>query len=218
MPGTPSRLRRLASFLARLFHVGPGSTHARPSPRHLEGLAELRARLTPEELTLLSLRLDQQLSWREVAEVLAGEGGTPREAEVRRRFEEIKERLGWMAEERGRARSATRAELEPLGWLAVAEVARLVGDPGARLLDVRPAEAFARGHLPGAVRVTLGDEALVLPADPAIHLVFYGEHSRDPSCHGPALEAALAGCRNVFIMPAGFEGWSEAGKRVELGE
>lgn len=218
MPGTRSRLRRLASFLARLFHVGPGSTRARPPPRHLEELAVLRATLTPEELTLLTLRLDRQLSWREVAEVLAGEGGTPGEAEVRQRFEEVKERLGRMAGERGRAPPAARGGPELLGRLAVAEVARLVGDPGARLLDVRPAEAFVRGHLPGAVRVALGDEARIHPADRAIHLVFYGEDSRDPSCHGPAREAALAGYRNVFIMPAGFEGWSEAGKRVELGD
>jgi rhodanese-related sulfurtransferase len=35
------------------------------------------------------------------------------------------------------------------------------------------------------------------------------------ACHGAARVAAKAGYKNVFIMPAGIEGWVKAGKRVE---
>jgi rhodanese-related sulfurtransferase len=98
----------------------------------------------------------------------------------------------------------------------VAEVARLVGDTGARLFDLRPPQAYARGHLPGAVRTAPGDVVRSLPADRALHLVYYGENTRDPTCHGAARAAAQAGYPNVFIMPAGIEGWRAAGKRVEM--
>jgi rhodanese-related sulfurtransferase len=37
------------------------------------------------------------------------------------------------------------------------------------------------------------------------------------ACHGAARAAAKAGYRNVFIMPAGSEGWVKAGKKVEKG-
>ena len=59
-------------------------------------LAELRASLSPEEQSLLVLRLDRQLSWRDVALAMGGE-----EAALRKRFERIKERLRAMAKERG---------------------------------------------------------------------------------------------------------------------
>ena len=55
-----------------------------------------------------------------------------------------------------------------------------------------------------------------LPADKEVHLVYYGENTRDRSCNGAARAAAQAGYPNVFIMPAGLDGWMEAGHRVEM--
>jgi RNA polymerase sigma-70 factor (ECF subfamily) len=61
---------------------------------------QLRQELSPEEQTLLSLRLDQDLTWPEIAEVLSA--GEPVDAvTLRKRFERLKERLGAMARERG---------------------------------------------------------------------------------------------------------------------
>ncbi len=51
-------------------------------------LAEVRARLTPEEQTLLILRIDRALAFGEVARVLAVD-----EAAVRKRFERLKKKL-----------------------------------------------------------------------------------------------------------------------------
>lgn len=87
--------------------------------RQRGALAELRALLTAEEQTLLTLRIDQRLSWDEIAEVLSGDGarstppkdgpggpsGPPpvpvESAALRKRFERLKDRLGQLARERG---------------------------------------------------------------------------------------------------------------------
>jgi RNA polymerase sigma-70 factor (ECF subfamily) len=56
-------------------------------------LAALRASLDAEEQTLLFLRVDQQLSWREIATVMSSSGEAVEEAALRQRFQRVKERL-----------------------------------------------------------------------------------------------------------------------------
>ncbi len=57
-------------------------------------LARLREELSLHDRTLLDLRVDHQLSWAEIAEVLAGDGARPEPATVAKRFERLKARLG----------------------------------------------------------------------------------------------------------------------------
>src|SRR5512142_126754 len=64
-------------------------------------IERLRDRLFPEERALLVLRLDRDLSWREVACVLAAEGEAVDEAALRKRFERIKAKLAQRAKEEG---------------------------------------------------------------------------------------------------------------------
>lgn len=59
---------------------------------------DLRRQLSPEEQTLLVLRVDRQLSWQDVAQVM---GGGVDEAAVRKRFERVKEKLRRLASEAG---------------------------------------------------------------------------------------------------------------------
>jgi len=66
-------------------------------------LDKLRESLEPEEQTLLFLRLDQQMEWKDVAVVLTGEGPPVDAATVRKRFERLKERLAKLAREQGLA-------------------------------------------------------------------------------------------------------------------
>ena len=69
--------------------------------RQKQALDALRAELTEEEQTLLVLRIDQQLSWEEIAEVM-GDGAVPLDAAaLRKRFERLKEKLTRLARERG---------------------------------------------------------------------------------------------------------------------
>jgi len=68
--------------------------------RQRQALDALRAELNEEEQTLLVLRIDQRLSWEEIAEVMAEEA--PLEpAALRKRFERLKEKLTRLAMERG---------------------------------------------------------------------------------------------------------------------
>jgi RNA polymerase sigma-70 factor (ECF subfamily) len=68
----------------------------------LDRMAELRAQLAPDEQTLLILRVNRGLPWREVALVLAEDGvGPTSEAALRKRFERLKEKLGKAARDAG---------------------------------------------------------------------------------------------------------------------
>jgi RNA polymerase sigma-70 factor, ECF subfamily len=69
-------------------------------------LAELRAQLAPEEQTLLVLRLDRDLSWREIAQVFDEEGVG--EAALRKRFERLKARIRELAAAQGLLTSKER--------------------------------------------------------------------------------------------------------------
>jgi RNA polymerase sigma-70 factor (ECF subfamily) len=62
-------------------------------------LEVLRSELTAEDQTLLALRLDQELTWEEVAEVLSIEGRVIDPATLRKRYERIKARLAAIVRE-----------------------------------------------------------------------------------------------------------------------
>jgi RNA polymerase sigma-70 factor (ECF subfamily) len=63
-------------------------------------LEVLRGELTAEDQTLLALRLDQELTWDEVADVLSVEGRSVDPATLRKRYERIKARLATIVKER----------------------------------------------------------------------------------------------------------------------
>jgi RNA polymerase sigma-70 factor (ECF subfamily) len=66
-----------------------------------EGIARLRRQLTPEEQTLLVLRVDRDLPWRDIAEILSSDGETVNESALRKRYERIKERIAELAKGEG---------------------------------------------------------------------------------------------------------------------
>jgi RNA polymerase sigma-70 factor, ECF subfamily len=65
------------------------------------GLDRLRARLPPEDRTLLVLRVDRELEWEEAAAVLGTDGAPVNAQALRKRFERLKERLRELAREEG---------------------------------------------------------------------------------------------------------------------
>lgn len=80
------------------------SIRSRSAVRHEQeqrALDALRAALDDEDRCLLVLRLDQALSWAEVAEVLAAEGRPASPTALMKRYERVKARLGRLARERG---------------------------------------------------------------------------------------------------------------------
>jgi RNA polymerase sigma-70 factor (ECF subfamily) len=95
-----ARGERLPSSAAsRLAASVAASTIATGSRR--AGLERLRAQLPPEDRTLLTLRLDRELDWDEVAAVLSADGGEVTAAALRKRFERLKDRLRELAREEG---------------------------------------------------------------------------------------------------------------------
>ncbi len=89
------------------------------------------------------------------------------------------------------------------------------------LLDVREAEEFAAGHLPGAIHASRGLLEFKLSGSPQLA-------SRDLSCviycktSGRAALAAVAmremGYLNVKSIAGGFDAWAAAGKPVHKPE
>src|SRR6266545_5597528 len=69
--------------------------------RQRQSLEALRQALTPQDQTLLTLRLDQRLSWEEIAQVLTGSGQSVSVAALCKRFEQLKRRLERMARDEG---------------------------------------------------------------------------------------------------------------------
>jgi RNA polymerase sigma-70 factor (ECF subfamily) len=67
-------------------------------------IAQLRDDLDEEDRALLVLRVDRDLNWREIAEVLGAEGDDELKREaarLRKRFQYVKDRLRGLARERG---------------------------------------------------------------------------------------------------------------------
>jgi rhodanese-related sulfurtransferase len=86
------------------------------------------------------------------------------------------------------------------------------GNPGFVLLDVRSPEAYAKGHLPGAINLLRGKMTVAkLSAYPADTL--FVTYCAGPHCNG-ATKAAIALAklgRPVKIMIGGITGWLDEG-------
>lgn len=93
------RRRRLASSEASRLAAQVWSTAARVE-RQQQWLDAVRESLSVEERALLTLRVDRELSWQEVAEALSAEGESVEAAAVAKRFERLKERLAAVAGQR----------------------------------------------------------------------------------------------------------------------
>jgi len=88
---TPEKLpEEIRSFMDDL---APGSL--------IERFWKLRESLDSEEQTLLTLRLEKDMPWEEVAEVMRADGEPATPAALRERFERLKEKLGRLAREQG---------------------------------------------------------------------------------------------------------------------
>ena len=69
--------------------------------RQAKALEALRAKLSLGDQSLLALRVDQGLSWSEVAEIVATDGEPVQVDALMKRFQRLKERIGIMARDEG---------------------------------------------------------------------------------------------------------------------
>jgi rhodanese-related sulfurtransferase len=101
----------------------------------------------------------------------------------------------------------------------VAGLEQLQRAPGAAIVDIRPAETYAEGHVPGARSVPV---SVVAPTDPAAlaalkkfaQVIVYDEG--DDLVKAEEFAGELK-ARNVRFFKPGFAGWTAAGKPVTKG-
>ena len=96
------------------------------------------------------------------------------------------------------------------------DVAKLIAEKKATVLDIRTPEEFSAGHIPGAVNIDFleGDFAKKIAAldKGKTYVVHCGAGSRS----GRALPAFLEQkFPSLLHLQAGFKGWESAGKPVE---
>ncbi len=102
--------------------------------------------------------------------------------------------------------------------VSTAEVARRL-EKGANVgvLDARDAEAFARGHIPGARRIELPE---VDPHEPTpslegySSLIVYGQNPGSGTAIALAKRLMQAKHKNVLLMESGFDRWQTEGRPV----
>jgi rhodanese-related sulfurtransferase/DNA-binding transcriptional ArsR family regulator len=105
-----------------------------------------------------------------------------------------------------------RDHLEPLGS---ADLMRRLEDPGTLVIDVRPVEEYAAGHIPGALSVPLGElKGRIAQFPSAAEIVAY--------CRGPycvlapqAIEILGRAGLRARRLNEGFPEWRLAGLPVE---
>jgi len=95
------RVRRLATTEISALADEVRTSSFVSADRRQSAVERLRQALSPEDRSLLVLRVDQRLSWAEIADVLSGEGRTVTASTLAKRFERLKRRLARMAEREG---------------------------------------------------------------------------------------------------------------------
>jgi RNA polymerase sigma-70 factor, ECF subfamily len=95
------RRERMHTTMASRIAASITSPESRLATKPRDRLERLRESLEPEERTLLILRLDREMSWNEVAEILSSEGDPVDAAAARKRFERVKDKLARLAKEQG---------------------------------------------------------------------------------------------------------------------
>ena len=94
--------------------------------------------------------------------------------------------------------------------LSVAEFKEFIADSTVQLVDVRTAEEYAMGHIPGSVNIDVkkGHEELATVLDPERPVALYCRSGRRSETAGWVLEKVFF--RNVVDLKGGYNAWVEA--------
>jgi len=107
-----------------------------------------------------------------------------------------------------------------ISFMSLAELRRRIesGDPGLHVLDVREAEAYAAGHIPGAVHVPRGQLELRVDAvfpDPTVRILTCCEFGKISTIAAGTLRDM--GFRGAIALDGGMRAWRDAGHPLEQG-
>jgi len=94
-------------------------------------------------------------------------------------------------------------------------VVEQMGQPGVALVDVRKAEAYAEGHLPGAINIYLPE---IYKADPRLagaeQIIIYASGWTDPLSPAAAKKMMKLGYVGVHEFKGGIEVWKSSGREL----
>ena len=91
--------------------------------------------------------------------------------------------------------------------VVVAEFKEFIANPDVQLVDVRTAEEYNAGHIPGSINIDVlkGHEELVATLDPERPVALYCRSGRRSENAGWVLEKAFFG--NVVDLKGGYNEW-----------
>jgi glyoxylase-like metal-dependent hydrolase (beta-lactamase superfamily II)/rhodanese-related sulfurtransferase len=103
-------------------------------------------------------------------------------------------------------------------FMAMQELRRRIesGDPGLAILDVREADAYAAGHVPGAIHLPRGQLELRADAvfpDPTLRILTYCEFGKISTIAAATLRSM--GFRGAIALDGGIRAWKQAGYPLE---
>ena len=106
-----------------------------------------------------------------------------------------------------------------IAFMPIAELRRRVegGAPGLAILDVREADAYRAGHVPGAVHVPRGQLELLVDdvfPDPTIRILSYCQFGKISTLASATLREM--GFTSAVALDGGFRDWVENGAPVEV--
>ncbi len=114
-----------------------------------------------------------------------------------------------------------KADTTGLATLTVGELAALIAEGGSSVAvyDANTSDVREKhGVIPGAVLLSNArdfDVAKELSSDPGGKLVFYCYSEMCSAGPMAARKALESGLENVYVLPAGITGWTDAGQPVE---
>ena len=107
---------------------------------------------------------------------------------------------------------------ERISFMSMAELRRRIdaGEPGLHVLDVREADAYAAGHIPGAVHLPRGQLERRIDAmfpDPTVRILAYCEFGKISTIAAGTLHTM--GFLGAIALDGGIRAWREAGHPLE---
>jgi glyoxylase-like metal-dependent hydrolase (beta-lactamase superfamily II) len=107
---------------------------------------------------------------------------------------------------------------ERISFMTMAELRRRIdsGEPGVHILDVREADAYAAGHIPGAVHLPRGQLELRIDSmfpDPTVRILAYCEFGKISTIAAGTLHSM--GFLGAIALDGGIRSWKEAGYPLE---
>lgn len=107
-----------------------------------------------------------------------------------------------------------------ISFMSLDELRRRIdsGAPGVHVLDVREAEAFAAGHIPGAIHLPRGQLELRIDSmfpDPTVRILTCCEFGKISTIAAGTLHSM--GFLGAIALDGGIRAWKEAGHPLETG-